>query len=140
MEDWLIKEQQKNKNLMGEAYEKYDKPGVYAIKLFNQVVYIGKSVNMAHRIVSHMVHIEHLTEKTNKYQVLHEAQRQGHQIQFSVLSYCPKEDIGREEARLIHEYRPVLNYQIPKLSNPKSFTVNKRAKYITLQEIAAGLA
>ena len=46
-----------------------------------------------------------------------------------------EDDIGRAEGRLIRKYRPPLNYQIPKEDNYHSFTVNRRAKWVTLEEI-----
>jgi hypothetical protein len=44
-------------------------------------------------------------------------------------------DVGAAEAEWINQLRPVLNYQIPNLGDYKHYTVNKRAKYITLAEI-----
>ena len=38
-------------------------------------------------------------------------------------------------SRSIRQYLPVLNYQIPKEENYKSFTVNKEANTITLDQI-----
>lgn len=121
--------------------KKYEKPGIYSISIEDKLVYIGKSVNMLERITSHLVNIE-IDKKSNKYKVLRNAQNQGLTIKFDVV-YCAIEEdptaicdeIGHQEAKLIREYLPPLNYQIPKLDNYRSFEVNRTAKYITLQQI-----
>jgi hypothetical protein len=43
--------------------------------------------------------------------------------------------IGHQEAVWINQERPVLNYQIPGLDDYTHYTVNKKAKTITLEEI-----
>ena len=49
---------------------KYEHPGIYCIKLDDQIVYIGKSENMIRRIAEHYVGIKKGTEK--KYRILAE--------------------------------------------------------------------
>lgn len=140
MNQWLKDKQAEMANKMGqEAFQKYNHPGIYAISLKDKIVYIGKSSNMTSRLIAHMIHIENLDDKCNKYIVLNEAQRAGLKIQFSVLSYCPIEELDQEEARLIRQYMPVLNYQIPKLDNPHRFEVQKRAKEISFEQLAREL-
>lgn len=135
MNTWIQEKIKENIAKMGQKYEKYNHPGIYAISLDGKIVYIGKSENMAIRIANHMIHIEHLIEKGNKYQVLHQARKEGYMICFSVLCYCSVDELAYKEAKYIREYMPPLNYQIPKLDNPKSYEVNKKASTITLWEI-----
>ena len=42
---------------------KYEHPGIYCIKLDDQLVYIGKSKNMLWRVASHYVGIQTESEK-----------------------------------------------------------------------------
>lgn len=119
--------------------DKYQRPGIYSISIAGRLVYIGKSLDMLTRLASHMAEIE-FPQKQHKYQVLAKAREQGYSIDFNVMYYSETEgdvedDIGRAEARLIRKYRPPLNYQIPKKDNYHSFTVNRRAKWVTLEEI-----
>lgn len=108
---------------------KYEHPGIYCIKLDDQIVYIGKSENMLRRVAEHYVGIQKETEK--KYRILSEARRKGHPITFDVL-YDAKgkryeqieEEIGRKEGELIRQYRPVLNTQIPKAEDWRKWDVN----------------
>lgn len=108
---------------------KYEHPGIYCIKLDDQIVYIGKSENMLRRVAEHYVGIQKETEK--KYRILSEARRKGHPITFDVL-YDAKgkryaqieEEIGRKEGELIRQYMPVLNTQIPKAENWRKWDVN----------------
>ena len=50
---------------------KYEHPGIYCIKLDDQIVYIGKSKNMLERIASHYVGIRQGSEL--KYRIMAEA-------------------------------------------------------------------
>jgi len=50
---------------------KYEHPGIYCIKLDNQLVYIGKSKNMLERVASHYVGIKQGSEL--KYRIIAEA-------------------------------------------------------------------
>ena len=114
---------------------KYHRPGIYSISIAGRLVYIGKSLDMLTRVAQHMAEIE-FPQKQHKYQILAKAREQGYSIDFDVMCYGETEDdIGRAEARLIRKYRPLLNYQIPKEDNYHSFTVNRRAKWVTLEEI-----
>ena len=51
--------------------EKYEYPGIYCIKLDDQLVYIGKSKNMLERVASHYVGIRQGSEL--KYRIIAEA-------------------------------------------------------------------
>lgn len=110
--------------------QKYEHPGIYCIKLNNQIVYIGKSQNMLERIAQHYVGIKAGSEK--KYRILAEAQRKGYAVHFDVLYYAEAtsrygiiEEIGQKEGELIRQYRPILNTQIPKEENWRQWEVNK---------------
>ena len=109
---------------------KYEHPGIYCIKLNDQIVYIGKSQNMLERIAAHYVGVK--TGSERKYRLLAEAQRKGHSIQFDVLYYAKEtkwteiiEEIGQKEGELIRQYRPILNTQIPKEENWRQWELNK---------------
>lgn len=143
----MIKEQQE---ALYEEYcqdpykvEKYQKPGIYCIKINQQIVYVGKSTNMLNRLAAHSLEIQDgFWSKSNKYRVLYQAYiREDCQIDFDCLYVSVEEgdkmldDIGEQEARLINELRPALNYQIPSIGDYKHYTTNKKAKYITLAEI-----
>ena len=49
---------------------KYERPGIYCIKLNDQIVYIGKSHNMLERIAAHYVGIK--TGSERKYRIIAE--------------------------------------------------------------------
>lgn len=109
---------------------KYEHPGIYCIKLNDQIVYIGKSQNMLERIAAHYVGVK--TGSERKYRLLAEAQRKGYPVQFDVLYYAKEtrrkdiiEEIGWEEGKLIRQYRPILNTQIPKEVNWRQWDVKK---------------
>ena len=51
--------------------DKYEHPGIYCIKLNDQIVYIGKSLNMLERIAAHYVGVK--TGSERKYRLLSEA-------------------------------------------------------------------
>ena len=49
---------------------KYKHPGIYAIKINNIIVYVGKSTNMLKRIAEHISEIKHGTQLPHKYIIL----------------------------------------------------------------------
>lgn len=121
-------------------YEKYNHPGIYTISIEDQLVYVGKSMDMAKRVAEHIVETENPTN--HKYKILRQAKDEGHSINFDV-SYVATEteeekiydEIGEEEGNQIRKHFPPLNYQVPKKGNYHSYFVNKKAKVITLEEI-----
>lgn len=124
---------------------KYKHAGVYSISIDGHLVYIGKSTDMLVRIAFHLQHIQLNTEPSHKYDILREARERGLPIAFNVMYLakettqdCQKEELGKIEAQLIHQYRPVLNVQIPDINNYKKYTVNKLAQTVTLDEIILG--
>lgn len=108
---------------------KYEHPGIYCIKLDDEIVYIGKSKNMLDRIAQHYVGTKACSER--KYRILAEAQRKGHTVGFDVLYYAKSkrpyeinEEIGEKEGEMIREYHPILNTQIPKSQNWHTWDVS----------------
>ena len=107
------------KHLKRKGYApKYEKAGIYCIKIDKDIVYIGKSKNMLRRVAEHYVNIKKQNEC--KYRILAEANRKGHSINFDVL-YCAQEtaykaieeEIGQKEGEYIRQHKPILNSQIP---------------------------
>ena len=102
--------------------EKYERAGIYCIKIDNKIVYIGKSGNMLRRTAQHYAGIQMGTEK--KYRIIAEAKRKGHNIGFDVLYYAKScryadklAEIGEKEGEYIRKHNPILNTQIPKAEN-----------------------
>ena len=69
------------------------------------------------------------TEK--KYRIMQEAQRKGHSINFDVLYYAKSKgsinrmaEIGEKEGEYIRQYLPILNTQIPKEEDWRSYDTN----------------
>ena len=125
--------------------KKYNCAGVYSISINEQLVYIGKAKNMLKRVIEHILCTEYNYPVENKYIVLKDANSNHHKIQFDVMYYATstnpieiEREIGEKEGELIRQYLPALNYQIPKKENYKSFSVNKKALTITLQDIFLG--
>ena len=109
---------------------KYERAGIYCIKLDEKIVYIGKSQNMLERIAAHYVGIK--TGSECKYRILAEVQSKGYAINFDVLYYAGSgsrldivNEIGEKEGELIRLYRPILNTQIPKEENWRKWEVQE---------------
>ena len=71
-----------------------------------------------------------------------EAKRKGHRVNFDVLYYAKSRskvdkmvEIGEKEGEFIRAEMPVLNTQIPKADNWRSYEINEIASTITLSEI-----
>ena len=108
--------------------DKYEKAGIYCIKIDDNIAYIGKSHNMLKRVAQHYVGIQKQSEL--KYRILAEAHRKGHTINFDVLYYATqsgynavKDEIGTKEGEFIRKYKPSLNTQIPKETDYRTFDV-----------------
>ena len=122
---------------------KYTPAGIYCIKLDNQIVYIGKSTNMLYRVAEHYVGIQ--TGSETKYRILAEAARKNHSITFDVLYDASsfgreqiQEEIGNMEGEYIRKYRPVLNTQIPKADNWRTYDVVQVDARKVLQQLLEG--
>ena len=109
--------------------DKYEVAGVYCIKVNEEIVYIGKAVNMRLRIANHMYHICEGYNNTSgskfKYGELARAISLGYKLNFDVLHTSSivergqeqNDDIGFAEAKLINKYMPKLNKQIPSIED-----------------------
>lgn len=122
-----------------DLINKYQKQGIYCIKVENMIVYVGKSRNMLERIYNHFTSIlnTNLT-KTKKYVILREIRNMGYTINFDVLQDCSgmtDDELGEVEGEYIRTFRTDLNQQIPNKGDYKHWSINKRAKYITAKEI-----
>ena len=132
-----------NKYIEQEWSKKFQCSGVYSITVNNKIVYIGKSNNILYRMAEHWGAMGN--PKENKYKVLAEAKRRNYSVRFNVL-YTAKsktraeieEEIGEREGYYIRLYQPPLNTQIPKEENWRSYTVNRGALNISLDDIMEG--
>ena len=132
-----------NKYIEQEWSKKFQCSGVYSITVNNKIVYIGKSNNILYRMAEHWGAMGN--PKENKYKVLAEAHRRRYNVRFNVL-YTAKsktraeieEEIGEREGYFIRLYQPPLNTQIPKEENWRSYTVNRGALNISLDDIMEG--
>ena len=138
---WLpiVRELEQNQ----EISRKYSYAGIYSVSIGGILVYIGKSRDMLCRLAQHIFYTNNLSyTKTHKYKIFALAQLMGYEVKFDVMYIATgksekeiDDEIGKKEAELINEYLPPLNYQIPRMLNYHSFTVNKKANTITLLEI-----
>lgn len=98
---------------------KYNHAGIYIIRLEGAAIYVGKSINMKERILSHLYHIIWHQDEL-KYQVMYYLLHTGHRLNFDVLyvsKYKQKkkkaEDIAAMERKYISYYMPPLNTFVP---------------------------
>lgn len=112
--------------------EKYQKPGIYCVKVNNKIVYIGKSNNMLGRLYDHLRSIEGFAKQEQKYKILRQLKEAGYTIKFEVMqsqeSY-DKDSLGELEGEYIRQYNPILNSQIPIKGNYHSWTTRKIPSY-----------
>ena len=93
------------------------------------------------RLAQHIFYINNPAyNQSHKYRILNLAKFMGYDIHFDVIyisstSGNVDDDIGMKEGEYIRALLPPLNYQIPNKNNYHHFTVNKKAKNITLMEI-----
>lgn len=119
---------------------KYKHPGIYAIKINNIIVYVGKSTNMLKRIAEHISEIKHGTHLPHKYIILQQALSSNLPIGFDVICYSKRtykdsNELGNKEAYYINKLKPPLNIQYPIYNNWHNYTINEKARTITLSEI-----
>ena len=98
---------------------------------------------MLYRVAEHYVGIQ--TGSETKYRILAEAVRKNHSITFDVLYDASsfgreqiQEEIGNMEGEYIRKYRPVLNTQIPKADNWRSYDVVQVDVRKVLQQLLEG--
>ena len=140
MKDKVLEAQiNERKQLIIDAGQKikYNRQGIYGIYAAGQLVYVGKSTDMLHRVASHILAIDGIGKDavSNKYKLLAKAKESGLRVSFDVLEYIDgtKEDLDRAEAKWIRQELPILNTQIPKLASNGYYT-NKKVKNMTYEE------
>lgn len=125
-----------------DMVKKYLCAGIYGLAINGQIVYVGKSNNILHRMAEHYADVQHPEEKEHKYEILNQASKRN--IKYTVWKLYKasstntadlEKELGERESFFIHKYAPPLNYQIPSKEDYHSFTVQKRAQTITLDEL-----
>lgn len=89
--------------------------GLYFIKYYDKILYIGKADDLAYRMARHKMHIlDPNDEPEKKYDLLRELIKIKGQDPLSFF-YCqfPQNECSRLEAHYINEYKPILNTQYP---------------------------
>ena len=99
-----------------DEYLKYNKPGIYSISVMENgylhLLYIGKSVNMYNRILTHVREILKDFPTERKYQIMHNIKENGFKIKFDVVQYWNPDcglSIEDLEQSWIDFYQPPLN-------------------------------
>lgn len=94
-----------------------DTPGIYAIKVANQIVYVGQSKKLASRLSEHQRRILYpRQDEEYKYWLLHDIHdpyKCAQTISFEILEECAADQLNDREAYWILHYNPVLNSVIP---------------------------
>lgn len=133
--------QQKKEEQEKYKVNKYQKPGIYCIKVNGYVLYIGKSINMLNRVNTHQHYIQ-TRQQDRKYSILNDLIQKGYQIQFDVLYVSQRvteiaiyNDLGKKEGIYIRRYLPCLNTQIPKVDDWNKWDYNPIARKITADDI-----
>lgn len=89
-----------------------DTPGIYAIKLCDEIVYVGQSCSLFARLLEHCAAL--FSDKPSselKYVLLREHYKD---LSWTVLSYEPTETLTEIENYYIDKYKPIFNIQTPK--------------------------
>ena len=134
---YLEREIQARKQLLIDAGKeiKYNRQGIYGIYVEGQLVYVGKSKYMLHRIASHILAIDNIGKDSfqKKYRLLRYARNDGLRISFDVLEYIDGDssDLDQAEAKWINQVNPILNKQIPHPVFYKQWTENEVIKTMT---------
>ena len=109
--------------------EKYNKAGIYCIKVDDWIMYVGKAKNMRNRIATHMRAITNEKAKSadeEKYVYLRESVlKEGNDISFDVLQECAPEDLLALEHWYINKYEPILNKSFPKVTEEDYEVIGK---------------
>lgn len=116
--DMVLKMKQEYKEKYAEAAQ-LEQPGVYAITVNSQIVYVGQSTDMLHRMISHKANaIYPLSKEYNRpmYAALRTAIEHPDlfEIKFLVLEYCDKQELKVKESQYIGQYMPELNTMTPR--------------------------
>lgn len=87
-----------------------EKPGVYAITVDRQIVYVGMGKNLYQRCCQHIYNTQNaMLNQEHKYLLLLSAQLGGHQIDCIPLEYCDIELLRDTESWWIENEQPILN-------------------------------
>lgn len=134
--------------LRNPQMQKYHCAGVYAIAIYGQIVYVGESTNILHRMAEHYVYTqskedeEHNKTREHKYEILFQSSKRKIKYVFWKLYQASsthpvdlEDELKRLERHYINKYYPALNYQIPDAKDYHKYTVQKSAKTITLDEL-----
>lgn len=91
-----------------------EEPGVYAITVDGQIVYVGMSKNLYQRCCQHIYNTQNaMLNQEHKYLLLLSAQLGGHQIDCMPLEYCDIELLRDKESWWIEDQQPILNILTP---------------------------
>ena len=122
-----------------QTQDKYNRPGIYCIKIDNKIVYIGKSRNVLDRIACHLCNINKDSDewKSHKYDIIREAMENSLSIGFDLLEgdIETEQELGEREGYWIRKFMPPLNRQIPKEEDYRRYSTNKKASIISLSEV-----
>ena len=88
--------------------------GIYAITIDNRIAYVGKSVDVRQRCITHIYNVENgYYSKEKKYSLLLSARLGGHTIDCIPLCYCAPHELDSMEDYFIEQYKPPLNILTP---------------------------
>lgn len=91
-----------------------EEPGIYAITVDEQIVYVGMSKNLYQRCCQHIYHTQNaMLNGEQKYLLLLSAQLGGHNVDCIPLEYCDISVLRELEDRWIELESPILNILTP---------------------------
>ena len=99
-----------------------DSCGIYAIKIDEKVLYVGQSMKIIDRVLSHIFEITDCAKKVllgeyveKKYEILATAILTGHHLCFDTLCSCDKDkdELNKKEMHYINLYNAPLNTYRP---------------------------
>lgn len=91
-----------------------ENPGIYAITVDDQIVYIGMSKNLYQRCCQHIYNTQNaMLNQEDKYLLLLSANLGGHRIDCIPLEYCDISLLRDKEAWWIEDQQPLLNILTP---------------------------
>lgn len=91
-----------------------EEPGIYAITVDDQIVYVGMSKNLYQRCCQHIYNTQNaMLNQEHKYLLLLSAHLGGHNIDCKPLEYCKVPELRELEDRWIELEAPILNILTP---------------------------
>ena len=116
--------------------KEFQKSGIYGIFIEDKIVYIGKSKDIARRLVQHMDEIAYEGPTNIKYTILHQAWKLGYKVGFRILTLAKGEDnLGEAEGIFIRHYLPPLNTKIPREDDWRKNDDSPKPQLATLNNI-----